>query len=98
MNNKFVIISLCVFSLAFVALNDLVDDWDTLEGSADNLEKFWNESLWPPNTDVWEPKTGEMERKDTLQARFVSLILFNSFVQRHGMEFMKQSKWHLLQP
>ena len=36
-----------------MALNDLVDDWDTLEGSADNLEKFWNESLWPPNTDVW---------------------------------------------
>ena len=37
MNKTFVIISLCVFGLAFVALNDLVDDWDTLEGSADNL-------------------------------------------------------------
>ena len=77
MNKKFVIISLCVFGLAFMALNDLVEDWDTLEGSADNLERFWNESLWPPNTDVWGPEnwrdgtqrhpTGEICEADSIQ-------------------------------
>ena len=85
MNKKFVIISLCVFGLAFMALNGLVDDWDTLEGSADNLERFWNESLWPPNTDVWGPEnwrdgtqrhpTGEICEPDSIQF-FCSKVLF----------------------
>ena len=56
MNKKFLISAFILIVLAWLALDDLVEDWDQVEGSLDNLGKFWEESLWPPDTDVWGPE------------------------------------------
>ena len=77
MNKKFLISAFLLILLAWLALDDLVEDWDQVEGSLDNLEKFWEESLWPPDTDVWGPEfwndgtvrqpNGEICKTDSVQ-------------------------------
>ena len=43
--------------LCYIFLNDLLQgDWSVLSASWDNLETFWNESLWPPEWSMLEAR------------------------------------------
>lgn len=75
--------------LAWITLNDLVDDWGRLEGGWENLTTFVTESMWPPNWSVLEAQSYPVCEKDieffcsvgylgmveTIKIAFVSTIL-----------------------
>jgi len=75
--------------LAWITLNDLVDDWGRLEGGWENLTAFVTESMWPPNWSVLEAQSYPVCEKDieffcsvgylgmveTIKIAFVSTIL-----------------------
>ena len=75
--------------LAWIILNDLVDDWGRFEGGWENLTAFVSESMWPPNWSVIEAQSYPVCEKDieffcsvgylgmveTIKIAFVSTIL-----------------------
>jgi phosphonate transport system permease protein len=54
MNKKLLLTGFILFILAWVFLDDLVDDWSQIENAPENLETFFREDLWPPDWSVLE--------------------------------------------
>ncbi|MGY8670893.1 MAG: PhnE/PtxC family ABC transporter permease [Candidatus Poseidoniales archaeon] len=54
MNKKLLLTGLILFILAWVFLDDLVEDWDQIENAPENLKIFFTEDLWPPDWSVLE--------------------------------------------
>ena len=55
---RIILITILLVILCIVVLNDLLQgNWGLIEGSWDNLSRFWNESLWPPEWSMLEPRT-----------------------------------------
>ena len=54
---RMIITTLILVFLCFIVLHDLLQgNWGVVEGSWENLGKFWNESLWPPDWTVLEAR------------------------------------------
>lgn len=89
MRKSFIFVILSMLLLAWITLNDLVDDWGRLEGGWENLTTFVTESMWPPNWSVLEAQSYPVCEKDieffcsvgylgmveTIKIAFVSTIL-----------------------
>ena len=89
MRKSFIFVILSMLLLAWITLNDLVDDWGRLEGGWENLTIFVTESMWPPNWSVLEAQSYPVCEKDieffcsvgylgmveTIKIAFVSTIL-----------------------
>ena len=57
MRKSFIFVIFSLLLLAWITLNDLVDDWGRLEGGWENLTTFVTESMWPPNWSVLEAQS-----------------------------------------
>ena len=89
MRKSFIFVIFSLLLLAWITLNDLVDDWGRLEGGWENLTTFVTESMWPPNWSVLEAQSYPVCEKDieffcsvgylgmveTIKIAFVSTIL-----------------------
>ena len=89
MRKSFIFVILSMLLLAWITLNNLVDDWGRLEGGWENLTTFVTESMWPPNWSVLEAQSYPVCEKDieffcsvgylgmveTIKIAFVSTIL-----------------------
>tara|TARA_A100000164_G_scaffold221332_1_gene196370 strand:- start:2021 stop:2902 length:882 start_codon:yes stop_codon:yes gene_type:complete len=89
MRKPFIFVILSLFVLAWITLNNLVDDWGRLEGGWENLTTFVSESMWPPNWSVLEAQSypvcekeieffcsvGYLGMIETIKIAFVSTIL-----------------------
>lgn len=89
MRKSFIFVIFSLLLLAWITLNDLVDEWGRLEGGWENLTIFVKESMWPPNWSVLEAQSYPVCEKDieffcsvgylgmveTIKIAFVSTIL-----------------------
>ena len=46
-NKKLVIVGFTLLLLAWLSLDDLVEDWSQVESAPEKLEVFFTEDLWP---------------------------------------------------
>ena len=53
-NKKLVLVGFTLFLLAWLSLDDLVEDWSQVESAPEKLEIFFTEDLWPPDWSVLE--------------------------------------------
>ena len=95
LQNKVIILFIGTLIMTFLILDGMVRDWGRLSGSFNNLIVFFNESLWPPDWSVLEPRaypvctvhpyfdftcsTAWIGMNETLKIAFVSTI-FGSII------------------
>ena len=53
-NKKLFFFGISLIVLAWLSLDDLVDDWGQIEGAPEKLNEFFSESLLPPDWSVLE--------------------------------------------
>ena len=53
-NKKLFFLGISLIVLAWLSLDDLVDDWGQIEGAPEKLQTFFSESLFPPDWSVLE--------------------------------------------
>ena len=51
------ILLILILSLCFIILNQMIGDWGRASGGFRNLASFFEESLWPPDWSVVEPRS-----------------------------------------
>ena len=53
-NKKLLLVCFTLLLLAWLSLDDLVEDWSQVESAPEKLEIFFTEDLWPPDWSVLE--------------------------------------------
>mgnify|MGYP006097044451 FL=1 len=53
-NKKLLLVGFTLLLLAWLSLDDLVEDWSQVESAPEKLEIFFTEDLWPPDWSVLE--------------------------------------------
>ena len=56
MNRKLLLALTVTGILTFLAIDDIVEDWSTIDGSFENLYIFFTQDLFPPDWSILSPE------------------------------------------
>ena len=85
-NKKLFFVGISLILLAWLSLDDLVDDWGQIEGAPEKLNTFFSEDLLPQIGRFYKQKFGQMVHYINPMEMYVMKIL-NYFVLRLGQEW-----------
>ena len=87
MNSKLLAGIVITTILTILAIDDIVGDWSTIDGSFENLYVFFTQDLFPPDWSILSPEPNKQCNSE---------IGFS--VRKHGKEFQRHYKWHSSPP